>query len=301
MKLITCYLQVVTAALLFVGIGLPAAAQNETQTGVQRRLAAEGSPALKEAEAKPTPRTADGHPDLTGYWQAPEATVSDHQIDGVTYVLQIPAKPGAKAPPRAGPPASTAAPYKPEFVEKVKTLTAHQVDEDPAFHCKPLGVPRAGTPTQIVQTPNLMIFFYQVDNGAGDATGVGVRLIPTDGRPHRTDVDPMYFGDSVGHWEGDTFVTDVTRFTDDTWLDIHGAFHTTALHVTERLTRKGDSLQYQAIADDPNVFTKPWVMPLEVTLLQNTMVYEQPPCEEREAVHIVNGANHAGGNEGAAR
>ena len=295
----------ITLLLLFE-LPMHADPQNETQTGPQRRLAAGGSPALKEAETKPTPRAADGHPDLTGYWQAPEATVSDHQIDGVTYVFAIPTKPGA--PPAAGGPAATGGPrepnpgpYKAELEAKVRELTAHQVDEDPAFHCKPLGVPRAGTPTQIVQTPKLMVFLYQVDNGAGDTAGVGARLIPTDGRPHRTDVDPMYFGDSIGHWEGDTFVTDVTHFTDDTWLDIHGAFHTTALHVIERLTRKGNALRYQATAEDPSVLTKPWVMPLEVTLLQDTMVYEQPPCDEREAVHIVNGANHAGGSENKPR
>lgn len=288
---------VLLAVLAFLCTTLPAFAnpQNETQTGAQRRLAAEGSPALKEAETKPTPRAADGHPDLTGYWRAPVDATSDHQVDGVTYVLTLPAKPGSSAAPAGPLPDPNPPPYKPELAAKVKELTAHQPDEDPAFHCKPLGIPRAGTPTQIVQTPKLMVFFYQVDDGSGDATGVGSRLITTDARPHRTDVDPSYFGDSIGHWEGDTFVTDVTQFTDDTWLDIHGAFHTTALHVTERLSRKGNALHYQAIAEDPKVFTKPWVMTPEATLLQDTMVYEQPPCEEREAVHLVNGANHAGG------
>jgi hypothetical protein len=166
---------------------------------------------------------------------------------------------------------------------------------DPAFNCKPLGVPRAGAPQQVVQTPKLIVLFYQVDAGAGDTPGVGVRLIPTDGRPHRTDVDPMYFGDSIGHWEGDTLVVDVTHFTDDTWLGMRGYFHSTALHVTERYTRKGDTLTYEATVEDPNVLTKPWVMTGETEILVDTMVVEQPPCEEREAVHIVNGANHAGG------
>ena len=83
-----------------------------------------------------------------------------------------------------------------------------------------MGVPRVGPPRQVIQTPKLLAFFYQVDIGEGDRSGIGVRLIPTDGRAHRKDVDSMYFGDSVGHWEGDALVVDVTHLTDDTWLGI---------------------------------------------------------------------------------
>ena len=84
------------------------------------------------------------------------------------------------------------------------------------------------------------------------------RVIPTDGRPHRTDVSPSVMGDSVGHWEGDTFVVDVTLFDDSTWFERHGSFHTEAMHVTERITRKGDTYQYTATVADPNVLAKPW-------------------------------------------
>ena len=80
-----------------------------------------------------------------------------------------------------------------------------------------LGRPRADAPRQIVQTPKLTAIFYQVDGGDGDQPG-SYRLVPTDGRPHRADVDPSYFGDSIGHWEGDTLVVDVTHFNDETGL-----------------------------------------------------------------------------------
>ena len=108
-------------------------------------------------------------------------------------------------------------PYKPELLAKVKDLAAHEVDTDPAFHCIPLGIPRSGPPRQIVQTPKLTVFLYQIDDGIGDQPGL-FRLVPTDGRPHRTDVDPSYDGDSVGHWEGDTLVVDVNQLSDETWL-----------------------------------------------------------------------------------
>ena len=84
------------------------------------------------------------------------------------------------------------------------------------------------------------------------------RVIPTDGRPHRADADPSYMGDSIGRFEGDTLVVDVTNFNDDTWLGSDGYFHTEKMHVVERLTRKGDVLTYSATVEDPDVLAKPW-------------------------------------------
>ena len=90
---------------------------------------------------------------------------------------------------------------------------------------------------------------HKIVHGAGeiaivysDVTGNFWRIVPTDGRSHNEDFDPSYFGDSVGHWDGDTLVIDVTNFNADTWLSDLGTFHSKALHVTERLRREGDSL-----------------------------------------------------------
>jgi len=137
------------------------------------------------------------------------------------------------------------------------------------------------------------VILYQIDAGDGDQPG-SYRLVPTDGRPHRADVDPSYFGDSIGHWEGDSLVIDVTHFNDDTWLAAipgqggSGYFHTEALHVVERLTRIGDTLRWEATVEDPNVLTKPWKMTPRTEILTEGMIYEQPICEERETPHIVN-------------
>ena len=272
------------------------AAQFAGQSNNPNRAAMEAE--MKAAAAKPTPRAADGHPDLNGSWGAPELPVSAHQDSNGNFYIDAPVDKGGTAviydatldqqlqhvvdrnPP----------PYKPEALAKVKELASNKVHYDPAFHCKPAGVPRAGAPRQIVQTPKLTVLLYDEE----EAPPGSYRLVPTDGRQHRTDVDPSYFGDSIGHWEGDTLVVDVTHFNDDTWLANggnqtgSGYFHTDALHVVERYTRKGDTLRWEATVEDPNVLTKPWVMTPRTEILTHTMIYEEPICEERESKHIVN-------------
>jgi len=74
-----------------------------------------------------------------------------------------------------------------------------------------------------------------------------------------------WMGWSVGHWEGDTLVVDVTAQNGDTWLDRSGNYHSDALHVVERYTlRSPDVLMYEATIEDPKVFSKAWTvrMPL---------------------------------------
>ena len=78
-----------------------------------------------------------------------------------------------------------------------------------------------------------IIFMYQV------ISGNTFRIINVDGRPHDPKADSSYYGDSIGHWEGDTLVVDTTNLNDDTWLGIDGWFHSYSLHVVERLTLRG--------------------------------------------------------------
>jgi hypothetical protein len=254
--------------------------------------------AMKAAAEKPTPRGADGHPDLNGSWGQPELPESAHQDDKGNFYIDAPADKGGTAPVLDAtlseqlerPVDKNPPPYKPELLAKVKELGSDKVHNDPVFHCKPFGVPRAGAPQQIVQTANYTVLLYDEE----DSPPGSYRLIPTDGRPHRTDVDPSYFGDSVGHWEGDTLVVDVTHLNDETWLTNgpgnqtgSGYFHSDALHVVERYTRKGNTLRWEATVEDPNVLTKAWVMNPQTRILTDKMLYEEPICEERESQHIV--------------
>jgi hypothetical protein len=253
---------------------------------------------IKEAAAKPTPRAANGHPDLNGSWSPPELPVTAHQDSQGNFYIDAPADKGGTAPKLDATIAEQLAhtvdpnppPYKPDLLAKVKALASDKVHNDPEFQCKPAGVPRAGAPRQVVQTPKLMLLLYDIEDGPPGS----YRLVPTDGRSHREDVDPSYFGDSIGRWEGDTLVIDVTHFNDEAWLagipgsqGGSGYFHSEALHVVERLTRKGNTLRWEATVEDPKVLSKPWVMTPRTEILTDRMLYEEPICEDREAGHIV--------------
>jgi hypothetical protein len=84
-------------------------------------------------------------------------------------------------------------------------------------------------------------------------------------------------GQSVGRWEGDTFVIESNGFNDSTWFDRSGNHHSEALKVVERITRTApDVLSYEATMEDPNVFTRPWKisMPLYRRLEKNVQIMD---------------------------
>lgn len=179
-----------------------------------------GAPACTDIRDQPIPRMGD-HPDLSGVYIGGFAIVP---ID--TPVL----KPGA---------------------EHFK-LTPEESALGPTASCVPPGVPTSTMwpyPLEIVQKPDLVVILYEAYPM--------FRVIPTDGRPHADDLDPSYMGNSVGHWEGETLVVDVTGFNDKTV--IAGYHHTMAFHVVERYRRTSyDTISYVATIEDPSVFAQPW-------------------------------------------
>jgi hypothetical protein len=265
---------VLTTAILMAAVSAPA----------QTNYAAEAAK-NPGAATRPTPHLSDGHPDLNGVWHH-FFGIGTIQKVGDSFVVG-----GAFSPQGAklyNTPLGDAKPeYKPEFAAKVKSLYDNQVKEDPALHCLAPGVPRLGPPHQIVHTPKQVVFLY------ADSTGNQWRVIPLDGRPHGTDPElaATYNGDSVGHWEGDTLVVDVTRLTDETWMGDNGLFHSRKLHVTERLRRVGDTIQYQVTAEDPGVLQKPWTLSRTLTL-QPDALEEAAPCIDKDAGHYVTGEHH---------
>ena len=99
----------------------------------------------------------------------------------------------------------------------------------------------------------------------------------TDGRPHDASLGPSWMGDSIGHWEGNTLVIDVTDQIDQTWFDRAGNFHSEALHVAERYTPiDRNTISYEATMEDPKVFTRPWKisMPLYRRVEKNAQLME---------------------------
>src|SRR5215831_7467434 len=109
------------------------------------------------------------------------------------------------------------------------------------------------------------------NQAAKDATkNLSYKAIPTDGRQHREDLPPSYRGDSVGHWEGDTFVVDTRNFTDDTWMSAEGRVspHSDQMHIVERYHRVDkNTLEIDATITDPKMLTAPWTVPTQRLVL----------------------------------
>ena len=100
---------------------------------------------------------------------------------------------------------------------------------------------------RIVQSKNQVAIYIEMIHD--------VRIIPLDGRPHLPSNVHLWYGDSVGHWEGNTLVVDTTNLSGKTGF--YGADEN--LHVIERFSRlDGDTLLYRFTVDDPTAFTKPW-------------------------------------------
>jgi hypothetical protein len=260
-----------------------------------------------QAAAKPTPKMADGHPDFTGFWLNGAAGLADYAgtedsaedgnftrlPDGSTLWLYGGAAAGV---PNDGKVAAikvpdNAPPYKPEYMAKVQTLVDSEYGGntsspyDPMNDCKPNGVTRLGiSGTHIIMNPSGVAVMYE--NGPGPV----YRLIYTDGRQHPTDLDTSYMGNSIGHWDGNTLVIDTVGLNDETWLGTgkFQNFHSDKLHVVERWSRQGDVMTRSVVAEDPVMFTKPWVIPAQKTLLGNKNDYIQPEmCRTNDKAHLV--------------
>ena len=104
---------------------------------------------------------------------------------------------------------------------------------------------------EIIQVPGRVIMIFEFDHH--------VRQIYTDGRGHNKDLPPLWMGDSIGKWDGDTLVVDTTDFNDKTWIDRGGHPHSDKLHLVERMRRVDhDNLQIDITIEDPIAYTKPW-------------------------------------------
>jgi hypothetical protein len=221
------------------------------------RLAAQASGAETPATVKPAPRTADGHPDLSGVWWR-GADVGGRPAGGGG---------GAQGGGRpAQPPTTFSGLYLPSALAHAKTLGDK---DDPTLHCTStafgtlnVSLFDVGAVGQIVQTPKFVVMLTETYNG--------FQIVPFDGRPHRDNVPPSNRGDAVGHWEGDTFVVDKTNFTDTSWISAEGrvSYHSDALHIVERYRRvDANTLEIEATLEDPKVLTKPWVVPKQTLQL----------------------------------
>ncbi len=150
--------------------------------------------------------------------------------------------------------------------------------------CLPQGVTRqanAPDPVEIVQTPERVVILYE--------SWHIFRSIPTDGRSHPKNLDPTWFGNSVGKWDGDTLVIDVTGMNDKTNLDTNGHPHSDQLHLVERLRRIGPkTMSYEVTVDDPKAYTQPWKQSRVFNLQPGLELMEYVCLEnEKDRSHLV--------------
>jgi hypothetical protein len=212
-------------------------------------IAQSGLPQAKAASASTD--NGDWKGDLTGVWQGP---YTPDLTRGTTAELT---------------------PWGKEQFAKFDGLT------DP---CLPVGVTRqanAPDPIQIVQTPKRVVILYE--------SWHVFRSIPTDGVDHSISADPTWLGTSVGHWDGDTFVIDITKMNDRTALDTTGHPHSDQLHLTERLRRTGPAtMSYEVTVDDPKAYTHPWKQSRVFKLMPNVELMEYVCLEnEKDRKHMT--------------
>lgn len=216
------------------------------------------------------PRMPDGKPNFTGLWQALGTAhwdLEDHAAAPGRF-FQLGAV-GA-IPPGQSVVEGGVIPYQPWALQKKKENFAKRWELDPEIKCYMPGIPRATYmpyPFQIVQSQKNIAMAYEY--------ATANRVIYVDSK-EKSQVD-TWMGWSVGRWEGDTLVVDVTGFNDQTWFDRAGNFHSEALHVVERYTfRNPDVIDYEATIEDPKVFTRPWKisLPLYRRLDKNAQLLE---------------------------
>ena len=252
---------------------LPLRNVQTSYTPAGARVSPQDAYAMQLAPSGPTPRDADGHPDLSGNWTG-----------NIPNVFMVPGlrRPGAfeadQSSMQRG--AQWNKPmYRPEYWEKVRSLDYGKVEADPFYGCyHPLGVPRQNVPVRIVQKDKQIWLFNTVENG--------LRILPLDGRT-RDENDyqfSTYNGMGLAHWQGDTLVVESVGFNGVSWIGGEGYFHSDKMEVTERFTRNGDLLYYNFTVNDPDVLMEPWTSYTYVRRLNPNPARqdEAPECDERD-------------------
>jgi hypothetical protein len=248
----TCSVGTSLAILAILWTVAPCAAQdfqgvelNEAMAKIEQ-MRREGKP------IPPAPRLADGHPDLgnaAGSWFGP--TIGDMSGHGRGTSANV-GGPRTEAMPEKVVDVLFLPWAKKVFEERQATIGK----DDPEAFCVPPGIPRTNAiafPFQIYQHPDRIIFLYEKLNVW--------RIVWMDGRKHTPaeKLNPSAYGESIGHWEGDTLVVDVVGQNDLAWIDSAGHPKTEKIHVVERWRRANRQIMhYEATIDDPGAYSKPW-------------------------------------------
>ena len=207
----------------------------------------------------PAARAADGKPDLSGLWRPQMNFITD---------LRKGLKPGSEM----------------SLLPWAAKVTAERMSkDDPEANCLPAGVPRvAPYPWRIVQTPTHIFFLFEGNIHS-------YRQIFMNRTSHPKDLNPTWYGDSIGRWEEDTLVVDTTGFNDRFWFDFAGHPHTEQLHTIERYRRLDmGTLEDEVTVEDPGAYAKPFTLLARMPLLENQEIIEYV-CNEnnKDVIHIL--------------
>jgi hypothetical protein len=197
------------------------------------------------APGGPIPRMADGKPDMRGRWYG-----------GARATNILEENPGGFGV-RAGKslvidPPDGRFPYQPwALEERNRRRLAENSYDDPEGKCILAGVPRIMNFTfQLDQIDDQLVFWSDYVHHW--------RFIPMKPRPHLPDRIRLWMGDSVGRWEGDTFVVDIRNHNGKAWMGLGGDFYSDAAQMVERWTMlNANTLQYRITITDPKVYTRP--------------------------------------------
>jgi len=187
------------------------------------------SAVLITAQSPPAaiPRLFDGKPDFNGVWDIPYTADMGRGVPG-------------------------GLPFTPLGAADFKSYDPSKFDY--TGHCLPAGLTRlfnTPMPMEIVQTPKRVVFLFE-----GFSSYI---IVPTDGRKHKQDLEPTWYGDSIGWYEGDTLVVDSIGFNTKTRLDTIGHGHSDQLHVIQRFTRTDPkTIAYEITVEDPKMYEKPF-------------------------------------------
>ena len=225
-------------------------------------------PLSGQTPASRIPRAPNGKPNLNGIWQA--INTANWDLEAHTARPALAMRPGPVVPIPAKEVLALGAigavpgglgvveggelPYTPEGLKKRQENRDEWLTRDPEVKCYLPGVPRATYmpfPFQIFQSGSAFAIVYEY-------AGAFRNIYLADPGPPQVD---SWMGQSVGRWDGDTFVIDSNGFHDQSWFDRSGNHHSEAMKVTERYTlTDADHIQYEATIDDLKTFTRPWKM-----------------------------------------
>jgi hypothetical protein len=245
-----------------------AAAQRKLETSELQAQGLLGDDAT--ASTAPAPRTADGHPDFSGFWKGSKATKPVGNIGKDLPGFKLPLTPAGEA-----------------ALQRNLTKTV-----DPESRCLIGGIPRhdaSALPFSIVQNKDHVAWLYMYTY---------FRSVPFNVHKHEEDPDPRYFGDEIGWWEADTFVIDSVGFkSTNMWIDENGNPQSDALHAVERWTRPDSGhIHVDVTITDPKYYTHPFTY-------SRTWIAGDPKASQHEYVCSENNTDlkHLGPGPGGIR